>query len=71
MSNKDHATFFSACFRTVVATLNGTWNDRTLCNQYYQKLAPRLRAQFVSAGVAIPATLDPLIATVEQFDCAY
>ena len=78
MSDKDHATFFSARFRAVVATLNGTWNDRTLRNQYYQKITPHLRAQFVSAGVATPATLDPLIATldpliatVEHFDRAY
>jgi len=71
MSDKDHATFFTACFRTIIATLNGTWNNHTLCNQYYQKLALHLCTQSVSTGVAIPATLDPLITMVEHFDCAY
>jgi len=71
MSDKDHATFFTTRFCTVVVTLNGTWKDCTLHNQYYQKLALRLHAQFVFAGVAIPATLDPLIATVECFNHAY
>jgi hypothetical protein len=71
MSDKDHATYFTARFRAIASNLVGLWDDRNLRNAYYQKLAPRLRAQFVSAGVPVPATLDPLVALAECFDRAY
>jgi hypothetical protein len=71
MTNKDHVTYFTAWFRAIISTLNGLWDDRNLWNMYYQKIAPQLRSQFVSASVPVPATLEPLIATVEWFDRAY
>src|SRR6201999_444734 len=71
MSDRDHATYFTARFRAVSSTLNGLWDDRNLRNMYYQRIAPRLRAQFISAGVPVPATLEPLITVVERFDRAY
>jgi hypothetical protein len=71
MSDKDHATYFTARFRAIASNLAGLWDDRNLRNAYYQKLAPRLRAQFVSAGAPVPSTLNPLIALAERFDRAY
>ena len=71
MSDRDHATYFTAKFRAIVANLQGSWNDRTLRNQYYKKLAPRLRSQLVSAGIPVPDTLEPLISVSERFDRAY
>lgn len=71
MTDKDHASYFTARFRAIVANLEGSWDDRNLRNQYHQKLAPRLRAQFVSAGVPIPDKLDALVAKVDRFDRAY
>jgi hypothetical protein len=71
MNDRDHATYFVARFRAVVSNLQDTWNDRTLRNQLYAKLAPRLRSQFVSSGTPVPSTLEPLITTVERFDRAY
>src|SRR5215469_1436090 len=71
MNDRDHATYFTAHFRAIVSNLQDTWNDRTLRNQYYLKIAPRLRIQFVSSGTPVPATLEPLISTTERFDRAY
>jgi hypothetical protein len=71
MSDKDHTTYFTARFRVIASNLVGLWDDCNLRNAYYQKLTPRLRAQFVSAGVPVPATLNPLVALAEHFDCAY
>jgi hypothetical protein len=71
MSDKDHATYFTARFRAIASNLIGVWDDRNLRNAYYQKLAPRLRAQFVSAGAPVPSRLDPLVALAERFDRAY
>ena len=71
MTDKDHASYFTARFRAIVANLGGTWDDRNLRNQYYQKLAPRIRAQFVSAGSPVPAKLEALVAQVDRFDRAY
>jgi hypothetical protein len=71
MVDKDHATYFTARFRAIVSTLEGTWDDRNLRNVYYKKIAPRLQAQFVSSGTPVPATLEPLIAMVDRFDRAY
>ena len=71
MSDKDHATAFTARFRAIVSNLDNLWDDRNLRNTYYQRIAPRLRSQFVSAGVAVPSRLEPLITTVERFDRAY
>jgi hypothetical protein len=71
MSDKDHATYFTARFRAIASNLVGLWDNRNLRNAYYQKLAPRLRAQFVSAGVPVLATLNPLVALAERFNRAY
>jgi hypothetical protein len=71
MSDKDHASYFTARFRAIVSNLEGAWDDRNLRNHYYQKIAPRLRLQFVSAGTPVPRTLEPLITAVSQFDRAY
>lgn len=71
MSDKDHATYFTGRFRAVSSNLQGTWDDRNLRNQYYAKIAPRLRAQFVSSGTPVPVTLEPLITITERFDRAY
>jgi hypothetical protein len=71
MVDKDHATYFTARFRAVTSNLAGLWDDRNLRNMYYSKIAPRLRAQFVSSGTPVPPNLEPLIAVVERFDSAY
>src|SRR5215469_16266393 len=71
MNDQDHATYFTARFQAVVSNLQDTWNDQTLRNQYYSKIAPHLRIQFVSSGTPVPATLEPLISTTERFDRAY
>ena len=71
MTDKDHASYFTARFRAIVANLGGAWGDRNLRNQYYQKLAPRLHAQFVSAGSPVPGKLDALATKVDRFDRAY
>ena len=71
MTNKDHASYFTARFRAIMTNLSGSWDDRNLRNHYYQKLAPRLQAQFVSAGSTVPPTLEPLITKVDRFDRAY
>ena len=71
MTDRDHATYFMARFRAVTANLQGMWDDRNLRNSYYAKIAPRLRAQFVSSGTPVPASLNPLITLVERFDRAY
>ena len=71
MADKDHASYFTARFRAIVTNLNGAWDDRNLRNHYYQKIAPQLRAQFVSAGIPVPGKLDTLVAKVDCFDRAY
>src|ERR1700742_1078121 len=71
MMDKDHATYFTGRFRAVSSNLQGTWDDRNLCNAYYSKITPRLHAQFVSSGTPIPASLDPLVRITERFDRAY
>jgi hypothetical protein len=71
MTDKDHASYFTARFRAIVSNLEGAWEDRSLRNHYYQKIAPRLRLQFVTAGTPVPRTLEPLIDVVNQFDRAY
>ena len=71
MADKDHASYFTARFRAIVTNLDGAWDDRNLRNHYYQKIAPRLRAQFVSAGIPVPGKLDALVAKVDRFDRAY
>ena len=68
MMDRDHATYFTARFCAVTAHLQGMWDDRNLRNSYYSKIAPHLRAQFVSSGTPIPATLEPLVTVVERFD---
>ena len=60
-----------ARFRAATANPQGMWDDRNLRNSYYAKIAPRLRAQFVSSGTPVPASLDPLVTVVERFDRAY
>jgi hypothetical protein len=71
MTDRDHASHFSARFRSIVANLDGSWDDRNLRNMYYQRMAPRLRAQFVSAGKLVPGKLEPLIEITELFDRVY
>lgn len=71
MADKDHASYFTTRFRAIVVNLGGAWDDRTLRNQYYRNIAPRLRTQFVSAGSPVPGKLDALIAKVDRFDRAY
>lgn len=71
MSNEDHASHFTARFRAIVTNFHGTWGDRSLRNEYLRKMAPRLRAQFVSAGSLISPSLEPLIAKVDRFDRVY
>ena len=70
MSDKDHVAYFTSKFRAIQYRLP-SWSDRNFRNAYYYSLAPRVQNQFVSAGVAPPATLDELIATAELFDRAY
>ena len=71
MADKDRASYFTARFRAIMSNLGGTWDDRNLRNQYYKKLAPRLRTQFVTAGTPVPSKLEPLIFMVDRFDRAY
>jgi hypothetical protein len=71
MSEKEHATYFTARFRAITSSLKNVWDDRNLRNAYYTKIAPRLRSQFVSSGTPVPLTLEPLITVVERFDRAY
>jgi hypothetical protein len=71
MQDKDHATYFIARFRTIISTLDGTWDDRNLRNMYYKKITSCLQAQFISSSTPVPMTLEPLITLVDCFDHAY
>jgi hypothetical protein len=71
MADSDHASYFAAQFRAIRSRFCGAWSDRTLRNQYYLKLAPRLRSIFISAGTPVPTTLAPLMALASRFDRAH
>jgi hypothetical protein len=71
MSEKDHATYFTARFRAIVVNLQGAWSDRSLRNAYLQKLPSRLMAQFQTSGRRPPDDLEGLIKAVEEFDSAH
>jgi hypothetical protein len=70
MADKDHVIHFTAIFRTLQYRLQ-SWSDRSLRNEYYNSLAPRLRTQFVTAGRIPPPRLEDLIKMSEEFDRAY
>jgi hypothetical protein len=70
MTDKDHVSYFASKFRSVRYRLPN-WSDRNLRNSFLNALAPRIRAQFVSAGRVPPNTLDGLIAAAEELDRAY
>jgi hypothetical protein len=71
MSEKDHATYFTARFRAIITNLQGAWSDRSLRNAYLQKLPPRLMSQFQTSGRRPPDDLEGLIKAVEEFDSAH
>ena len=62
--------YFTSRFRAIQYRLP-SWSDRNFRNVYYAALAPRIRAQFVSAGKAPSPTLDGVISDAETFDRAY
>lgn len=70
MTDKDRVAYFTSRFRTIQYRLP-SWADRNLRNEYYSSLAPRIRTQFVTAGRAVPTTLEGLIRTAEDLDRAY
>lgn len=70
MKDSERAISFTARFRTTIYRLP-SWSDRNLRNQYYAAIAPRLRAQLVTAGQVPPTGLEDLIRVVEANDRAY
>jgi len=70
MTDKDHVSYFTSKFRAIQFRLPH-WSDRNLRNAFYAALAPRIRAQFVTAGRIPPRTLRELITDAEAFDRAY
>jgi hypothetical protein len=49
MADKDHVSYFAAKFNSIKYRLP-EWSDRNFRNVFLAALAPRIRAQFVSAG---------------------
>ena len=70
MTDKDHVSYFTSRFRAIQYRLP-SWGDQNLRNTYHAALAPRIHAQFVSAGKIPPAHLEALIYMAEELDRTY